>query len=119
MDVVRETIGELTESEIKPLNANHIGKKVSDMSDTSKLGGNSREYKIARLKRDAPDIAERVINKEISASEGARLAGFDSRKVSIEMENPISASKTIIKYMDHDQLIELVQLLAEHLAESE
>ena len=31
-----------------------------------------RQYQIQRLKRDAPDIAIKVINREISAKQGAK-----------------------------------------------
>ena len=34
--------------------------------------GNSRQYQIQRLKRDAPDIATKVINREISAKHGSK-----------------------------------------------
>ncbi len=50
------------------------------MSTSYIEGGNSRQYQIQRLKRDAPDIAIKVINREISAKQGNK-AKEQGRKV--------------------------------------
>jgi hypothetical protein len=48
--------------------------------------GNTRSYKIARLKRDAPEYAEKVIRKELSASRAMVEAGLELEKVTIHVD---------------------------------
>lgn len=50
------------------------------------IGGTSREYTVARLERDRPDLAARVESGEMSANAAAREAGF--RKAQKD-KNPI------------------------------
>lgn len=48
--------------------------------------GTSRAYKISRLKRDAPEYAEKVINGELSASRAMVEAGLEKEKVTIPVD---------------------------------
>lgn len=66
-DNIRKELGE----ELRPLREsaggiNKYNQDVSDISETSKevskTGGTSRDYITARLKRDAPELADKVIN---------------------------------------------------------
>ena len=51
-------------------------KKVKHPNPPSSQGGNAAKYRIAKLKRDHPDIAERMANGEFkSVSEAERAAG--------------------------------------------
>jgi hypothetical protein len=65
------------EDQLNPLKT-YGGDKVNfevDISTSNIEGGTSRQYQIQRLKRDAPDIAIKVINRELSAKQGMEIAG--------------------------------------------
>jgi hypothetical protein len=49
-------------------------------------GGNLRTYKIQKLKRDAPEYAEKVIRGEISANRAMVEAGLELEKVTIHVD---------------------------------
>lgn len=88
----------------------------NDLSAKLRRQGNSREYKIGVLKRDAPDIAERVVNGEIKAAAGLRESrkrqGLpeESRK-GVNMIDALSAFKTLKKFMSEDVLRDLTDIL--------
>ena len=47
-------------------------------------GGTSKNYTLARLKRDRPDLAQRVVDGELSANAAAIEAGFRKRQSNLE-----------------------------------
>ena len=55
--------------------ANFHGGDNTKVTHNVENRGNSREYKISVLKRDAPEIAKQVIEGKISGAEGMRMAG--------------------------------------------
>jgi hypothetical protein len=57
--------------------------------------GNSRQYQIQRLKRDAPDIATKVIKGEISAKQGMEIAGLKDRTVVVKCKAEDFVTKAI------------------------
>lgn len=73
--------------------------------------GDSAEYTLRRLKRDRPDLAEKVINEELSPNQAAIEAGFRKKKVAVNMDDPESAARTIKRYMDSDNVDALIRLL--------
>lgn len=91
--------------------------------------GTSRAYRIAVLKRDAPDLAEQVIAKEISAAAGIRelkrRQGEDvpeppqrkrkskQDRINVHILDATSAFKTIVNNMPDEVLYELIDLLNE------
>lgn len=78
--------------------------------------GNTREYAVARLDRDGhTELAEQVLNREITAAEARRQAGYEKRKISIQMDDAESAARTIAKHIETDVLAELLALLAEEM----
>ena len=72
--------------------AEPLGQHGGDKSQGSKLtcqdekGGNSRTYKIKKLKRDAPEYAEKVIRGELSANRAMVEAGLQLEKVTIPVD---------------------------------
>lgn len=81
-------------------------------------GGTSKSYRIAVLKRDAPDIAERVINNELSAAAGMRELGIrngepEELRRAVNMLDAKSTLNSLIKFMPDDVLNELIDLLIE------
>lgn len=68
-----------------------------------------REHVIARLKRDDPDLAGRVVGGEITANAAARLKGW--RKPRLVVSSPKSVAKALRQHMTADEVTELVALL--------
>jgi hypothetical protein len=76
--------------------------------------GTGREYTVARLERDGQsDLAQRVINREVTAAEARRIAGWEKEKIAIRLDDPASAAQTILKRMDKSAIVELCTILAE------
>lgn len=72
--------------------------------------GNSEEYRQARLRRDAPEIATRVESGEISANQGMKLAGLvKSKNFTLGPKTDLDALAQ--KLLDHNQ--QLAVALAE------
>ena len=103
--------------EINPLKTNGSRRYVNefDMSNSNK-GGNSKEYQIQRLKRDAPDIAIKVINREISAKQGMEIAGLKERTVVVKCKAEDFVTKAI-NNLEINQIEKLVQDLTLYLKE--
>lgn len=87
-----------------------------DMSTSYIEGGNSRQYQIQRLKRDAPDIAIKVINREISAKQGMEIAGLKERTVVVKCKAEDFVTKAI-NNLEINQIEKLVQDLTLYLKE--
>lgn len=75
--------------------------------------GTSKTYTVRRLRRDHPDLADRVEQGELSANAAAIEAGFGRRTKSIRVDDPASAARTLRTHMKPDQLAELARLLTE------
>jgi hypothetical protein len=104
------------EEQINPLKT-YGGDKVNfevDMSTSNTEGGNSRQYQIQRLKRDAPDIAIKVINREISAKQGMEIAGLKDRTVNVKCKAEDFVVKAI-NNLETNQIEKLVQDLSLYL----
>lgn len=57
--------------------------------------GNSETYTLARLKRDNPDLAARVVNGELSAHKAAIQAGFRRPMIQVPADDYLAAMKKI------------------------
>jgi hypothetical protein len=74
------------------------GKKA--IRDTNSFSGKSSEtraYSLARLKRDHPELADKVINGEMSAYAAAVEAGYRHRLIRIDQIDPEHAAVMIRK----------------------
>lgn len=85
-----------------------------DISTLNIEGGTSRQYQIQRLKRDAPDIAIKVINREISAKQGMEIAGLKERTVVVKCKAEDFVTKAI-NNLETNQIEKLVQDLSLYL----
>lgn len=63
-----------------------IKPKVAEFIYKDTKGGTSRTYKLQRLKRDAPEYAEKVIKGELSANRAMVEAGLEKEKVTIPVD---------------------------------
>ena len=77
-----------------------------DISTLNIEGGTSRQYQIQRLKRDAPDIAIKVINRELSAQQGMEIAGLKDRTVVVKCK----AEDFLIKAINNLEINQLEKL---------
>jgi len=72
---------------------------------------NTADYVTARLKRDAPELAEKVIRGELTPNAAARQMGW--RKPRIVVSTPEAVAKALRKHMTPDQIQALVRLLSQ------
>lgn len=101
--------------EINPLNKHGVRSySTGDMSPVDNKKGNSKEYQIQRLKRDAPEIAIKVINREISAKQGMEMAGLKERTVVVKCKAEDFVTKAI-NNLEINQIEKLVQDLSFYL----
>ena len=104
------------EEQINPLKTHGSRRYVNevDISTSNIKGGTSKEYQIQRLKRDAPDIATKVINREISAKQGMEIAGLKDRTVVVKCKAEDFVVKAI-NNLETNQIEKLVQDLSLYL----
>jgi hypothetical protein len=77
-----------------------------DISSLNIEGGTSRQYQIQRLKRDAPDIATKVINRELSAKQGMEMAGLKDKTVVVKCK----AEDFLVKAINNLEINQLEKL---------
>jgi hypothetical protein len=103
------------EEHIKPLNKNGVRNySTFDISKVDNKGGTSKEYQIQRLKRDAPDIATKVINRELSAKQGMEIAGLKDRTVVVKCKAEDFVTKAI-NNLEVNQIEKLIHDLSSYL----
>jgi len=90
-----------------PAAAKHGGKNKYNSDEVDNVnfikGGNAQEYKIRRLKRDAPALADKVIKGEMSANAAFIKAGLGRKKITIE-PTVEGYTKSIQKNLNNDQI---------------
>ncbi len=79
--------------------------------DTNGFKPDRVEHVVARLKRDAPELAEKVIRGELTPNAAARQMGW--RKPRIVVSTPEAVAKALRKHMTPDQIQALVRLLSQ------
>lgn len=77
---------------------------------TLKERGNATDYTVARLRRDQPELAERVIKGELSANAAAIQAGFRIKTLSVPLD-PERAAQALKRHFTRDELQRLVEAL--------
>jgi len=103
------------EEQIKVINKHGVRTySTGDMLPVDKERGNSRQYQIQRLKRDAPDIATKVIKGELSAKQGMEIAGLKDRTVVVKCKAEDFVVKAI-NNLETNQIEKLVQDLSLYL----
>ncbi len=113
MATLRRTISELMTLPAQ----SHGGKRSRDLKDRQPDNvrlqnyGNSRDSTVARLKRDRPDLAQRVLDGEMSANQAAIEAGFRRYRLSIDPNDVEKTAETLRRYLSAEQLALLSTLL--------
>lgn len=108
MDALRINVKRLLDEEVgTSAKQGRPRKGVSNTFSTDERGDNP-EYIIARLNRDNPELARRVINRELSAYDAARQARIRPRYIDVNRDDMRLAAKALVKKLDRDQINELI-----------
>jgi hypothetical protein len=104
------------EKHYQPLKTNGGRRYINegDMLPSNIQKGNSRQYQIQRLKRDAPEIATKVINGELSAKQGMEIAGLKDRTVVVKCKAEDFVTKAI-NNLEVNQIEKLIKDLSSYL----
>ena len=93
----------------------NAGNNITRESDTDFTRGTSRTYTIRRLKRDRPDLVERVAAGELSPNAAAIEAGFRKRTIQLTDgdESPMAAK--LIEKLGSDRARAVALIILERL----
>lgn len=111
MAAMREAVRALLLAEV-PSAAAHgeIGRGANRVRGTHSIGNADRvERVVARLKRDAPDVAERVVAGDLSPNAAAREMGW--RRPRIVVSTPERVAEALRRTMPPEDLARLIALL--------
>lgn len=110
MDAMRATVRQLLKEEIAP--ARPVGRpdEEANLRATNIKTSDTTEYVVARLKRDDPELADRVVRGELTANAAARQAGI--RKPRIVLTSPASIAAALRRNLDAADVAEVARLLA-------
>jgi hypothetical protein len=81
------------------------------MKVDGKEQGTSAEYALRRLRKDRPDLHQRVTAGELSPNKAMIEAGFRKRTVPIPVEDIDATARALKRLMTPDQLTELIARL--------
>lgn len=82
-----------------------------DRATNSIQGGDTAESTLARLKRDHPDLAQQVIDGELTANAAARQLGW--RKPRVLLTSPQQVAVKLRDHYNREDLAELARLICE------
>ena len=80
--------------------------------ETEVQHGNTRQYALRKLRKDAPELHAKVLAGEVSPHQAMIDAGFRRKTVSIPLD-PDGAARAIIRHFEYDDLLALVDLLVQ------
>lgn len=111
-----QSIEELDKRDQKEEKNKHQGKRIdlennfSSIGRKVKLGGNTQQYALRRLRNQKPDLHKKVLNDELSCHAAMVEAGFTDKTISI----PINVEKivrTIKKHFTNKEIEKIKELL--------
>lgn len=70
--------------------------------------GTSAAQALRRLRKDRPDLHERVLAGELSPHGAMVTAGFRPRTATVRLDDPEAIARTLRRQLDHDALVQLV-----------
>lgn len=114
MIVLRQNVKMLLDGELPPIREK-AGRPANNVRSTNiKSSKDDAEYVTRRLKRDNPELAERVIKGEIAPNAAAVEAGFRSPKVAVRLDSMESAARTLANRLTAHELDELIAYLVDY-----
>lgn len=81
--------------------------------------GTDRTYTVARLQRDNPELAQAVLDGELSANAAAIQAGWRDPMVKLYRKDLSKTAKAILHHLEREQVIELIFALDNMLSEDD
>lgn len=87
--------------------------KVHNVNLAPTPRGNSQPYALRKLRKDRPDLHERVLSGELKPNAAMEQAGFRKLIRSVRMDDPDSAARTIRKFMAEEARRHLAAKLLE------
>jgi hypothetical protein len=75
--------------------------------------GTSVSYALRRLEQERPDLLQKVKSRDLSPHKAMREAGFRTSRISVNLDDPQSAAKTLLTHASPAFLEELKRMLAE------
>lgn len=86
--------------------------RQNNVRSSTKQYGNSRQHTLSRLKRDHPDLANKVLNGELSSNAAAIMAGIRTKKVYFDPSSVTKTANTLRKHLPPDHILELIRELS-------
>ena len=80
--------------------------------ETEVQHGNTRQYALRKLRKDAPELHAKVLAGEVSPHQAMIEAGFRRKTATIPLD-PEGAARAIIRHFEYDDLLTLVDLLVQ------
>lgn len=80
--------------------------------------GTSEAAALRRLRKDKPELHADVLAGRLTAHGAMVKAGFRPRTLTVPLGRPDSVAQTLIKHMEPSELVALVRLLADALADA-
>lgn len=78
----------------------------------SRPTGTSAAYALRRLRKDRPDLHQRVINKELSAHAAMVAAGFSRPRLSVYLDDIEAIARALARHLSDEQLSDLIACLS-------
>ena len=94
--------------EPKPKHGGVRDKQGYNISLVNPNRGTDPSHLLARLKRDAPELAAEVVEGTLTAYAGAVKAGFIKRPGTFRTDDPRLAIDSLLKYFTRDQLLDVL-----------
>ncbi len=104
MDAMRQEVTRLLHEALPDHGGDRIEQGYNITLPEENERGTSQSYTLRRLRRDRPDLADKVIEKELSANAAAIEAGFRERTISISLD-PAKAATCLARHFDVPALI--------------
>ena len=111
MTWLRRAVVDLLNAPVAAHGENQYSPKSGADIISSTQFGTDPDYAIRRLKRDRPDLAERVLLGELSPHQAAIQAGFRKRTLSIPIDDPDRIAATLRRHLTAEQLAALKEAL--------
>lgn len=111
MKALRLNVRQLLNEEV-PAKAKHGTNQHTSgrnpVTSVADVRGNSPNYLLGVLKRDRPDLAERVTAGELKAKTAARMAGIKRPVTEVYLDDMGDAARKLVNKLDADQIDELI-----------
>jgi len=78
--------------------------------------GTTKTYALRKLRKDAPEIHQRVIQGDLSPHAGMIEAGFRKKTITIPIE-PSAAAKALLNHFQREDLLDIMRIITDGLTD--